>query len=332
MVSIIGCEFRLSESEILNWLGCFGEVLSEITVEALNAVYFDTPIFGDHLLVIAELMFGSGPSGNNCLKRDWRSYTSTNLINYLAPLIRAINFDPNCNVQSLWNVLENLLITSVDAVAPLESFNLSCNVNKSVNKVPPTIKNKLNKRRRLIMLDRKRDNNVHLDTIKLLSCEIETYFETSKKSRVQCVVMGKGNSGNIWKAVRVAKNLNADSLSQNFTLGEEPIATCETANAFGRFFSLKVSTLLAKTRLSPNVYNGKNKLIVLDRNFMSKNDVKECMYSIKSKRCEGYDRIPVNVICDARDLLLDPYAVLFSKIYSTGLLPEQWKISKVIPI
>ena len=38
------------------------------------------------------------------------------------------------------------------------------------------------------------------------------------------------------------------------------------------------------------------------------------------------------LFCDARDLLLDPYAVLFAKIYSTGLLPEQWKISKVIPI
>ena len=33
IVQIIGCEYRLSESEILNWIGCFGEVLSEITEE-----------------------------------------------------------------------------------------------------------------------------------------------------------------------------------------------------------------------------------------------------------------------------------------------------------
>ena len=32
-VKIIGCEYRLSESEILNWLTIFGEVLSEITEE-----------------------------------------------------------------------------------------------------------------------------------------------------------------------------------------------------------------------------------------------------------------------------------------------------------
>ena len=29
----MGCEYRLSESEILNWLGCFGEVISEIAEE-----------------------------------------------------------------------------------------------------------------------------------------------------------------------------------------------------------------------------------------------------------------------------------------------------------
>ena len=33
LVRIVGCEYRLSESEIMGWLVCFGEVLSEITEE-----------------------------------------------------------------------------------------------------------------------------------------------------------------------------------------------------------------------------------------------------------------------------------------------------------
>ena len=40
-----------------------------------------------------------------------------------------------------------------------------------------------------------------------------------------------------------------------------------------------------------------------------------------------YDCIPVCVLADARDILLDPMSELFEKIYATGLLPEQWKIS-----
>ena len=36
-VRIIGCEFRLTESEILSWLSCFGEVLSEISEEPFES-------------------------------------------------------------------------------------------------------------------------------------------------------------------------------------------------------------------------------------------------------------------------------------------------------
>ena len=37
LLRIIGCEFRLSESEILAWLSCFGEVISEITEEQFES-------------------------------------------------------------------------------------------------------------------------------------------------------------------------------------------------------------------------------------------------------------------------------------------------------
>ena len=33
----IGCEYRLSETEILDWLNCFGEVLSEIMEERFDS-------------------------------------------------------------------------------------------------------------------------------------------------------------------------------------------------------------------------------------------------------------------------------------------------------
>ena len=82
---------------------------------------------------------------------------------------------------------------------------------------------------------------------------------------------------------------------------------------------------------SEGVYNGKCKLIVQNRNFMTRSDVEMCMSDLKNKKSEGYDRIPVCCILDAREPLLNPMADLFSKIYSTGKIPEQWKISKIIP-
>ena len=58
------------------------------------------------------------------------------------------------------------------------------------------------------------------------------------------------------------------------------------------------------------VYNGKYKLFV-QNNLMSQQDVRECMQTLKNKRSEGVDRIPVCCLFDARVTLIDPMAMLF---------------------
>ena len=65
---------------------------------------------------------------------------------------------------------------------------------------------------------------------------------------------------------------------------------------------------------------------------MDKADVEECIDMLKNKKCEGFDRIPVCVIKDAKNPLLDPMCKLLKNIYATGQLPEQWKVSKIVPI
>ena len=65
---------------------------------------------------------------------------------------------------------------------------------------------------------------------------------------------------------------------------------------------------------------------------MTTSDVKECLNDLKTKKCEGFDRIPVCTLYDARVPLLAPLSSLFNKIYSSCSLPEQWKVSKIIPI
>ena len=60
----------------------------------------------------------------------------------------------------------------------------------------------------------------------------------------------------------------------------------------------------------------------------------QVMISIQftNKKCEGFDRIPVCVLKDCKDLLLDPLSDLLNKIHITSVIPEQWKVSKIIPI
>ena len=145
--------------------------------------------------------------------------------------------------------------------------------------------------------------------------------------------MGLGTGADLGKAVKIAKNIATSDLPSNLTVGGVPVPSGGVANSFAKHFNDKIKLNLSKTNVEINeVYNGKCKLIVQDRNFMSKADVKECLSNLPNKKCEGFDRIPVCMLLDARDVLLDPLSSLFTKVYASGKIPDQWKVSKIILI
>ena len=114
------------------------------------------------------------------------------------------------------------------------------------------------------------------------------------------------------------------------SLGGIPVAGSDLANAFASHFDNKVRSGVALARVDPNgVYNGRCQLLVQNRFFMDKVDVEECINMITNKKCEGFDRIPACILKDAKVPLLDPMSKLFRNIYA---LPEQWKVSKIVPI
>ena len=139
------------------------------------------------------------------------------------------------------------------------------------------------------------------------------------------------SKGNIWRAVGLAKDLNLDAIPTNLTLGGKNVNPHEVAGAFAKHFYNKIKVNVAKTRINTDgVYNGKCKLIVQNRNFMTEKDVMLCLSEIKNKKCEGFDRIPACVLFDASSVLLPPMSELFSEIYRTCKIPDQWKVYKII--
>ena len=121
-----------------------------------------------------------------------------------------------------------------------------------------------------------------------------------------------------------ANDLNTDAIPVNLTLGGIKVDPGEIAGAFAKHFSAKVRLNVAKTKVdTAGVYNGKCKLIVQSRNFMTENDVKLCLSELKNKKCEGFDRIPACTLLDAHVPLLPPMVDLFSEIYRTNKIPDQ---------
>ena len=69
-----------------------------------------------------------------------------------------------------------------------------------------------------------------------------------------------------------------------------------------------------------------------NENFMTPENIITAINSLKLKNCEGFDRIPVRILKDGIEPLTPVLSHLFNLIYINKQIPEQWRVSKVIPL
>ena len=282
------------------------------------------PIFGDHCLVAFEIEFVR-PKPTKVLRRNWRSYSKEQLLQEL----RCVDFgDEFVSVQSCWNVFENKMISVIDKLCPMEQF-VANNTIASL-KIPPTVKNKLNLRKRLLKrLKVTKDELIKL-RINQLNIEIKNHFYAVKRKSIRQGLI-PGNNKTLWDSVKIAKDLNINKLPETMTLNNVSVKSENLPDEFASYFKMKIETIVHESNICNNVYNGQRKLRVDDKDFMMQNDIIEAVSNIKLKNSEGFDRIPQRVLIDGISLLIKPLTMLFSKIYQSKEIPEQWLVSKIIP-
>ena len=115
-------------------------------------------------------------------------------------------------------------------------------------------------------------------------------------------------------------------------LGGLEINESNLSDAFVDFFDQKVKNIVNSCKVEDDVYNGKKKIFTGSKNFISSTSVMNALKSIKIKNSEGYDRIPQRIFNEAKSILIRPITRLFELIYNNNQIPEQWSISKIIPI
>ena len=284
-----------------------------------------TPPFGDHLLIYFDTSIEK-IAPKEIFRRNWKNYTKDKLNLILLTQNWLIKKD---SVQSFWNEFESKLIEVVDLLAPLQPIT---QIERDKIQPPPHIKNKLNKRNRLIKKLRYGPVSPEVRTVlKQLNKEIKQFFQKQKSSLVRKGIL-PGNSKTLWDAVKIAKNQNVPSLPDNMSLNDVTICESDLPLQFAEFFKNKIENITSNTRISNTVYNGKKKVDQPNNFFMADNDILECLRNIKIKNCEGFDRIPQRILVDGAQVLVLPLKVLFQKIYFQNTLPEQWLISKITPI
>ena len=96
----------------------------------------------------------------------------------------------------------------------------------------------LNRRKSLLKIEKRVRNGHHIIKIRALNKSIRFYYAEKRRLKVRCVA--DGASGNIWRAVGVAKDLNPDTIPANLTLGGASVDPQDVAGAFAKHFSDKV--------------------------------------------------------------------------------------------
>ena len=290
----------------------------------IQNIHSITPHSGDHLIVvfnINEKVYIPEPRW----KRNWKKYDVAILNDKLSQEDWQFEAD---SVQDYWNILEDKLINIIDELIPYEISinNLHCS-EKGSN----YINNKLNKRKRLLKNFNKSKNSELKMKIKLLDKDIRHYYYNKKKNSVRNKII-PNNTKSVWDAVKLAKNLNVQNLPEKMSFNGEWTDLNQLPDIFANHFKSKVDNIVKDTEIDESVYNGRQKITPFNLCFMSMDNIKDCINSLKNKNVEGFDRIPQRILRDGCTHLVIPYTVLMNKIYYQKSIPDQWSVSKIVPV
>ena len=137
----------------------------------------------------------------------------------------------------------------------------------------------------------------------------------SKRRRVRKGII-PGNSRSIWKAVKIAKDVNDSEIPTKMFKNNEEIHINDIPECFAEHFAGKIANIVAKIGIDDQVFNGTRKLWKADQNFMKSENIVKAVQSIKMKNAEGEDRIPQRILIDGISVILSPLNELFRKIYT----------------
>ena len=313
------------------WSRIVNGMLRESTIDhiyvtnpcAHNSIGTICPYFGDHLLVFIN--YDKLKSNNNTTyRRNWKKYEK----GMLNTMLSEVNWDiQDDTVQGFWNTFENNILDVIDQLIPMSKESL----NGFKTDLPQIIKSKINRRRYLLKKSKHNRNLEIKEDIKNLNREIRNFFHTKKNERIRKIIL-PGNTQSLWKAVKVAKDVNTSSLPSSMHEENVEIEENTLPDRFASFYDKKVKKLLEEVQIDDDVYNGRRKVNLSDEFFMDFETVKSCMLSLKSKNSEGFDRIPQKILTDGASVLSIPMYKLMRLIYYERKVPDQWLVAKTIPV
>ena len=149
------------------------------------------------------------------------------------------------------------------------------------------------------------------------------------------------NPKEMWKTINRVLNKSQCSTTPRSVMYEgQPIEKQKgIAEAFNNHFTMIGSKLAEKIEIKESdnplkYFNDKDALAAPNFEFqpitsdLIKNEIKK----LKCNKSSGYDKISVQFVKDAAEILCKPLAAIFNSSFKTGVFPDIWKIARVTSI
>jgi hypothetical protein len=257
--------------------------------------------------------------------RNWKGYSREKWIDLLRSEEWTIDQQ---SVQDISNHLETMILKILQTIAPLEEQLLKNNSYL----LPPHLIKMRKKRKNLFKNAQRRKSSDSLKRCREMDKQIRKMDFQNQRNKIRQKIK-KGDSATLWEAVNIAKGNPSNGIPEVVVTPEgRKFSGEERPQAFAEYFQEKVKKIASETLIPQSPDYGVNKVHVENEPFFTYTKVLKTMLSMKSKKCHGYDNVPLLVLKDGAEVLATPFTELFKKIYQTKQLPDQWKISRTLPL
>ena len=284
----------------------------------------------DHNLILVQTTHESEVlSKSNKIKvMDWSKYDAEILkINIHENIPMNMNL---LDTQDFLSQLNQIILTQFDKQVEIKMIR-----RKYIGEAFSIKMIKLRRRRnQLYKRFKKKPSESMKLKIKNLEAIIKQTSKDESRNKVRKAIR-PGDPKSLWKAVNKISGPGLDDFPDEMYLNGAIVNTDEDkCELFKHFFDNKVKRIVDEIICEENSYEGQQQ--VNDQHGFNLNvtidDIMNILKEIDPKKSNGYDRIPMKVFFDCRFILAEQITMLFNKIIDTKIIPDQWKVSKTIPL
>jgi hypothetical protein len=315
-------------------------VVTNNSVHSCDAVVLMTKI-SDHFPVIH---FRKSPSKNNGSKTYTGRNFSQNNMALFGEALRNINWDFVTNsdsAQESYNYFSDTFLALYDIYFPNVTVKLNRNYHPLENWMSNGILVSRREKIRLCKVSLKNPSPTNVSKFKSYRNIYNKVIRLAKKLHYDKLFSKfRSNLKKTWQVLHeVIKKSNDKSNSvQNILVDNVSITDpLQMANHFNEFFSnvaVKIAQDIVPTDRPPDrtVFDPNIPLFSFASDPLTSGEVTDCIYSLIKKKTPDVNGISVDFISNFALTLSRPLQHIFSLSLSSGIVPTQLKIAKVVPV